>query len=270
MPEKRPSVLISGASVAGPVLAYWLHRFGFRPTVIERTPEPRFGTGGHAVDLFGPAVELMGWMGVLSEVEQARTQTKVIALVRPHRRPVEAPAEMLSEGVAEQHIEIMRGDLARIFYEATRDDVAYVFDDSIATVQDDGQPDTGDVRTRGPPGASTSSSAPTDCIRSLGDWSSVQKRSSCDSSAATLRCLTCPTICSFRIACSVFSCRAGRPGSIRSVTKAKPERCSAPAHPSRLHDYDRHDSQAQRQLVRSLYRRSLLDGSCHGCWTSWT
>ena len=63
MPVERPSVLISGASVAGPVLAYWLHRFGFRPTVVERTAQLRAGGGGHAVDLFGPAVELMDWMG---------------------------------------------------------------------------------------------------------------------------------------------------------------------------------------------------------------
>ena len=33
-------VLISGASVAGPVLAYWLHRYGFEPTIVERTPAP--------------------------------------------------------------------------------------------------------------------------------------------------------------------------------------------------------------------------------------
>jgi 2-polyprenyl-6-methoxyphenol hydroxylase-like FAD-dependent oxidoreductase len=82
MPVELPRVLISGASVAGPVLAYWLHRFGFRPTVIERVAELRVGGGGHAVDLFGPVVELMDWMGVLPEVEQARTQTEVIALGR--------------------------------------------------------------------------------------------------------------------------------------------------------------------------------------------
>jgi 2-polyprenyl-6-methoxyphenol hydroxylase-like FAD-dependent oxidoreductase len=63
MPVERPRVLISGASVAGPVLAYWLHRFGFRPTVIERVADLRVGGGGHAVDLFGPVVELMDWMG---------------------------------------------------------------------------------------------------------------------------------------------------------------------------------------------------------------
>src|SRR3954454_17363291 len=56
------SVLISGASVAGPVLAYWLARFGFQPTVVERTAELRFGSGGHAVDLFGPALQIIQWM----------------------------------------------------------------------------------------------------------------------------------------------------------------------------------------------------------------
>ena len=81
--------------MAGPVLAFWLHRFGFEPTVVERTPELRLGGGGHAVDLFGPAVDLMEWMGALDEVKAARTQTRVIALIRPGRRPVNAPAEAL-------------------------------------------------------------------------------------------------------------------------------------------------------------------------------
>ena len=114
-----PRVLVSGASVAGPVLAYWLHRFGFTPTVVERTTEVRVGGGGHAVDLFGPAVDLMDWMGVLPEVRECRTRTEVMSFARAGRRPVEVPAEALAEGVSDQHIEIMRGDLARILYELT-------------------------------------------------------------------------------------------------------------------------------------------------------
>ena len=61
--------LISGASVAGPVLAYWLNRFGFQPTVVEHTAELRFGRGGHAVDLFGPALQIVEWMGALARVK---------------------------------------------------------------------------------------------------------------------------------------------------------------------------------------------------------
>src|SRR5689334_16060116 len=33
-PNKK--VLISGASIAGPVLAYWLHQYGFHVTVVEK------------------------------------------------------------------------------------------------------------------------------------------------------------------------------------------------------------------------------------------
>ena len=44
-------VLISGASIAGPALAYWLHQHGFTPTIVERAPAPR--PGGQTVDLRG-------------------------------------------------------------------------------------------------------------------------------------------------------------------------------------------------------------------------
>jgi len=50
-------VLVSGASIAGPVVAYWLTRQGFDVTVVERAPALR-KTGGHAIDLFGPAMAI--------------------------------------------------------------------------------------------------------------------------------------------------------------------------------------------------------------------
>lgn len=58
-------ILVSGASVAGPVLAYWLTRHGFSVTVVERAPALR-KTGGHAVDLFRPAMNISEKMGVLA------------------------------------------------------------------------------------------------------------------------------------------------------------------------------------------------------------
>ena len=130
-------VLISGASVAGPVLAYWLNRFGFQPTVVERTAELRLGRGGHAVDLFGPAVQIIEWMGALAQVRDARTHTEIISFLREGHRPVDVPAESMSEGVSERHIEIMRGDLAKIIYEAGRNDIEYVFGNSITITRGD-------------------------------------------------------------------------------------------------------------------------------------
>jgi 2-polyprenyl-6-methoxyphenol hydroxylase-like FAD-dependent oxidoreductase len=124
-------VLISGASVAGPVLAYWLHRNGHQVTVVERTAELRVGDGGQAVDLLGPAVEVIARMGLLPQVEAARTTTDTMTLIRPGRADITIDAAQLLAGVSDRHIEIMRGDLARILYEATRGDVTYTFGTTI-------------------------------------------------------------------------------------------------------------------------------------------
>jgi 2-polyprenyl-6-methoxyphenol hydroxylase-like FAD-dependent oxidoreductase len=251
MPDHRPTVLISGASVAGPVLAYWLRRFGFRPTVIERTAQPRFGSSGHAVDLFGPVIELMSWMGVLSDVEQARTQTKVIELVRPGRRPVEAPAEMLSEGVAERHIEIMRGDLARICYEATREEVAYVFDDSMTAVQDDGHEVQVTFESRPP--------ETFDLLVGADGLHSITRRLIFGAEATFLRFLggylavfTVPNHLNLQDRMVGFSV-PGRTAALYPVGDRSQARVVLLWRAAQLLDYERHDGRAQRQLVRSVY-----------------
>src|SRR4051794_29149982 len=138
MAAQHSRILISGASVAGPILAYWLRRFGFEPTVVERTDELRLGVGGHAVDLFGSAIQVMDWMNLGTEVRDARTRTETLSLIRPGKRPVEASMAAMTEGVSQDHVEIMRGDLARIVYEASRGDVEYILGDSIATLTDGG------------------------------------------------------------------------------------------------------------------------------------
>jgi 2-polyprenyl-6-methoxyphenol hydroxylase-like FAD-dependent oxidoreductase len=251
MAVQRPRVLISGASVAGPALAYWLHRFGFQPTVIERTAQLRAGDGGHAVDLFGPAVELMDWMGVLREVEQARTRTEVIALVRPRGRLVEAPAEMASEGVSERHIEIMRGDLARILWEAARDDVEYVFDDSIATVHDDGN--RVDVTFQhGRPRSF-------DLLVGADGLHSITRRLVFGPEESFLRFLggylavfTVPNYLRLENRMLAFTV-PGRTAALYPVGDGSLARVVLLWRTPHLHDYDRHDLSGQRNLLRALY-----------------
>ncbi|MDI6104892.1 FAD-dependent monooxygenase [Actinoplanes sp. NEAU-A12] len=119
--------LISGASIAGPVLAYWLRRNGWQVTVVERAAGPRAGDGGHAVDLFGPAVEVIERMGLLAHVTAARTANDTITLFRPGRDPITVATADLAAGISGRHVEIMRGALAGILHAATRDDVDYRF-----------------------------------------------------------------------------------------------------------------------------------------------
>ena len=63
MPSQPLRILISGASVAGPTAAFWLSRQDFAVTVVERMPLAKVRTSGHAVDLFGPAVDVAEWAG---------------------------------------------------------------------------------------------------------------------------------------------------------------------------------------------------------------
>src|SRR3954469_21915362 len=63
------TVLISGAGVAGPTLAYWLARHGFRPTVVERAAGLR--SSGNPVDVRGPALDVVDRMGLLPTLRAA-------------------------------------------------------------------------------------------------------------------------------------------------------------------------------------------------------
>lgn len=135
---KNRSVLISGAGIAGPTLAWWLHRYGFDVTVVERAPAPR--TGGHAVDIRGTAREVAERTGILPAVRAAHTGARGMAFVDQDGRHVATLGMDVfgDSGGPVAELAIKRTDLARILYEATRDDVEYVFDDSVIAAQQDG------------------------------------------------------------------------------------------------------------------------------------
>ncbi len=134
MPRQPLRILISGASVAGPTAAYWLCRHGFAVTVVERMPLARVGTSGHAVDLFGPAMDVAEWTGVLPAVMEARTRTDVVSFQRRDGRGVDLDMRRLVAGISGRHVEVMRGELAVALYEATRHNAEYLFEDSIQTI----------------------------------------------------------------------------------------------------------------------------------------
>ncbi|MFE0520223.1 FAD-dependent monooxygenase [Streptomyces sp. NPDC058954] len=125
-------VLISGASVAGPALALNLARLGARVTVVEKAPHMR--GGGFAVDFRGHVHRrVLTSMGIWDEIHARQTHMGRQTVVDADGSPrVDLPAEMMSGDV-----EIFRGDLAQIMYERTKDDVEYVFGDSVASLTED-------------------------------------------------------------------------------------------------------------------------------------
>ena len=126
-------VLISGAGVAGQALAYWLRRFGFTPVVVERAPAPR--GGGQAVDLRGAAIEVARRTGILEAARAARTATRGMSYVNSTGKRL-ASVDAAFGVIDAQDVEIVRGDLVDILYEAARNDVEYIFDDSISGLTD--------------------------------------------------------------------------------------------------------------------------------------
>ncbi|MFF5210584.1 FAD-dependent monooxygenase [Streptosporangium sp. NPDC000396] len=122
----KMKVLISGASVAGPALAYFLHRDGHDVTVVERAPELR--DSGYAVDFRGAALDVLEEVGILAEVRGHETNMRGTALI--DERGVEAgrlPAEAFAG-----ELEVPKRELTQILHRVTADGVEYVFGDSIS------------------------------------------------------------------------------------------------------------------------------------------
>nr|WP_236572821.1 FAD-dependent oxidoreductase [Streptomyces sp. GS7] len=110
-----PTVLISGASVAGPALAYWLARYGYRPTVIELAPALR--GGGFAVDFRGAAhLAVLERMGVLGKIKRHRTGGSPMAFIDDQGRQLAAMPGEFAGG----EVEILRSALSRILYAHSR------------------------------------------------------------------------------------------------------------------------------------------------------
>ena len=138
MSTNNTNILISGASIAGPTLAYWLKRYGFNPTVIERAPQLR--EGGYPVDVRNEAVQVAKLMGIWSRLQQEKTNFGEISFVNERNQRisrVNVQAVRKAFDLDRFWVEIMRGDLAKTLYERTSNEVEYCFGDSIQALKQD-------------------------------------------------------------------------------------------------------------------------------------
>jgi 2-polyprenyl-6-methoxyphenol hydroxylase-like FAD-dependent oxidoreductase len=130
-----PTILISGASIAGPALAYWLNAQGWQTTVVERFAELR--DDGQNIDVRGAGREVARRMGIEDAIRAASTGETGTEFVDAEGRAVARFAAGRSDsGGATAELEIVRGQLSRIIVERTRDDTEYVFGDQIVGLDD--------------------------------------------------------------------------------------------------------------------------------------
>ena len=140
---KQRKILITGASVAGPTLAFWLARQGMQVTVVERAPE--FRDGGQTIDVRGAGKIVAQRMGLESAIRAQTTHEDSIKFVDEHNRTKAEVGVGAYDGngpIAE--LEILRGELAKLLIDQSRNAVEYRFGDSIAALEE--QPDGVKVR----------------------------------------------------------------------------------------------------------------------------
>ncbi|MGW7315661.1 FAD-dependent monooxygenase [Streptomyces sp. NPDC054854] len=132
---RTPTVLISGASIAGPALAWWLNGYGWRTTVVERFAELR--EDGQNIDIRGAGREVARRMGIEDAVRAASTGETGTEFVDSAGTPLARFAAGTSDsGGATAELEILRGQLSRIIVERTRDRTEYVFGNRIVSLDE--------------------------------------------------------------------------------------------------------------------------------------
>jgi 2-polyprenyl-6-methoxyphenol hydroxylase-like FAD-dependent oxidoreductase len=111
-------VLISGAGIAGPCLAYWLSRIPSSTsiTLVERSPNPR--PTGQAIDIRGPAISVIRKMGLEEAVRAKHTTEEGTRIVNTSGNVI---AEFGKGKTFTAEHEILRADLCALLLDATSD-----------------------------------------------------------------------------------------------------------------------------------------------------
>jgi 2-polyprenyl-6-methoxyphenol hydroxylase-like FAD-dependent oxidoreductase len=132
----RKTVLISGASIAGPTLAWWLMRHGFKPTLVERSPIPR--PGGHAIDVRGAALDVLRGMDLEEAVRERRTQIRGMSVLAADGSEVWRSEEMTISGgtFGTGSIEILRDDMSEVLMSALPETTEVIYGESVVGLED--------------------------------------------------------------------------------------------------------------------------------------
>jgi 2-polyprenyl-6-methoxyphenol hydroxylase-like FAD-dependent oxidoreductase len=133
----KGTILISGASIAGSTLAYWLHRYGYAVSVVEKAGAIR--SGGYPIDVRGTALDVVQRMGIRSELQDAHIDLRRITFLHADGSEVASiHPHSVTGGVEGRDLEVRRGDLTDALYRAVGDDVEFVFDESIDALDQSG------------------------------------------------------------------------------------------------------------------------------------
>ena len=129
-------VLIVGAGIAGPTLAYWLLQAGHEVTLVERAPELR--CGGYLVDFWGAGFDVADQMGIVPELRRRGYVMTEARVVNREGRRIASIKPTKIMGPTERYVSIARSDLAGIIYRSLDGAAELILDDTVTDLTDDG------------------------------------------------------------------------------------------------------------------------------------
>lgn len=130
------TVLISGAGIAGPALAFWLSKSGYRITIVEIADGIR--PGGQTVDLRGAGGDVVERMGLVDQMRARSLDQRGAAWIKADgTRRADMPVTAFNGNGLVSKLEILRGDLVDVLYQATKDGTEYRFNTRIEELDQD-------------------------------------------------------------------------------------------------------------------------------------
>jgi 2-polyprenyl-6-methoxyphenol hydroxylase-like FAD-dependent oxidoreductase len=128
------SVLISGAGIAGPALAFWLKAAGYEPTIVERAPALR--SGGYVIDFWGLGYDLAERMGLIAEINRIGYHVREVRIVNDAGHRVAGfGTAAFSELTGGRFVTLPRSTLSRLLFGKVRDSVETIFGDEIVALE---------------------------------------------------------------------------------------------------------------------------------------
>jgi len=131
-------IIINGAGIAGPTLAYWLRKSGHEVVLVEAAPQLR--RGGYVLDFWGVGYDIADKMGLLPRIRELGYQVREVRFVDRHgHKRGGFSTEAIGRLVNGRFTTLRRSDLAATIYGALDGKVETIFSDSLASIEETGQ-----------------------------------------------------------------------------------------------------------------------------------
>lgn len=122
-------ILISGASFAGLATAYWMNKRGYHVTVVEVASGLK--KGGTPVNIRENTVDIVKRMGLFEHIREHQIHMELTEF--KNADDITEKSE-IREPLDDNEYEIERDILLHMMYDAVKDDVEFVFSDSITSL----------------------------------------------------------------------------------------------------------------------------------------